>query len=182
MSRMSKSHRIATAALAVAVAAAATAQARDYPQPLNRESVGDWMVECFDEEATPGTCQIYQRMLTGGGTDVVMVTALAYRGPDLHLQMALPLGVDLAQGAVIASGSDPVRLGIARCTGQGCLVEGPVDEALLDGLVGAEAAAVQVTVPTQGPIDIPLSLQGFTQALSRIAPPDGEAATTSMVD
>ena len=179
MFRKTKSHLILAVVLALS-GAGAMAQARDYPQPLTREAVGDWMVECFDAQPTPDTCQIYQRMLTGGGTDVVMVTTLAYRGPDLHLQMALPLGVDLVEGAVIDHGAEAVRLGIARCTGQGCIVDGPVDAALLDGLARGESAAVRVSVPAQGPIDIPLSLQGFSQALARIAPDDTLIPTAMM--
>lgn len=181
MPRKIKSYLILAAALALSGAAAA-AQARDYPQPLNRESVGDWMVECFDPQPTPGTCQIYQRMLTAGGSDVVMVTTLAYRGSELHLQMALPLGVDLVDGVVIDHGADAVRLGIARCTGQGCIVEGPVDAALLDGLARGESAAVRVSVPVQGPLDIPLSLQGFAHALARIAPEDAPVPTAMMTE
>ncbi|PHP26232.1 invasion associated locus B family protein [Limimaricola cinnabarinus] len=161
------------AALLSAAAGLAAAQEKpDYPEPLSRVEIGDWVVECFDEALSSEQCQIYQRILINGGTAIAMVTTMAY-GADgvLSMQIALPLGIDLAEGAVISVADRGFLLPIDRCTKQGCLVDAAVPAGLMDALQGGSEASITVSNPSSGDFAIPLSLAGFGDALSRITPP-----------
>jgi invasion protein IalB len=174
--------RAAVAAVAVLTAmlagapAQAQAQGGDFPDPATRESVGDWVVECFDHPDLAGRCQIYQRILMNNNTEVALVATFAYRDSALHLQVALPLGLDLSRGADLAIGPEySTTVPITRCTMRGCLLEGQVTDGLLARLTSASAASVTVVNPGRGPFQIPLSLSGYDTALARIAP-QAEAA------
>ena len=161
------------AALLSATAGLAAAQEKpDYPEPLSRVEVGDWVVECFDEAFSSEQCQIYQRILINGGTAIAMVTTIAY-GADgvLSMQIALPLGIDLAEGAVISVADRGFLLPIDRCTKQGCLVDAAVPAGLLSALQDGSEASITVSNPGSGNFAIPLSLAGFGDALSQITPP-----------
>lgn len=157
----------------------AAAPVFDYPQPGTREPYQDWMVECYDAGQR---CQMYQRVILRAQDPaqpprIVLVATLAFRASDLFLEMALPLGLDLAQGATLHLGPDvrATALPLTRCTSRGCLVEGRVDSPLADALQQAARAEVRIRDPASGDLRIPLSMAGYNAALARIARPPGLA-------
>ncbi len=155
-------------------AEAQTAAGPDIPQ--ERKRVGDWMVECFAAADLVSPCQIYQRVVYRAsdgtvGPVAVLVVAFAYREGKLHIALALPLGFDLAQGAVLGIDGDSFALPVSRCVPRGCIVEGQIGTALSARLGGAQRVGVTVSVPGLGPFLMPLSMTGFAGALDAVAPP-----------
>lgn len=144
--------------------------------PEQRAQMGDWMVECFDAPDLGAPCQIYQRVVYRAsdgsvGPVAVLVAAFAYRDGKLHVALALPLGFDLAQGAVLGIDGDSFALPVARCVPRGCMVEGQIGGTLSARLGAAQRVGVTVSVPGLGPFLMPLSMAGFGEALGAIAPP-----------
>ncbi len=177
--RRSAAARAALAACLMAAMGPGPARAESAPggaiAPDQRESVGDWMVECFDAPDISAPCQIYQRVTYRAadgavGPVAVLVAAFAYREGKLHIALALPLGFDLAQGAVLGIDGDSFALPVARCVPRGCMVEGQIGATLSDRLGAAQRVGVTVSVPVLGPFLMPLSMAGFGDALGAIAP------------
>ena len=151
----------------------AAAAQEDYSPPSSRVAFDDWLVECFDRNDIGQECQVYQRVIMNNGSAIAMVATLAFVPPDnyLGIQVALPLGIDLKEGATITIDDDAsLDVSISRCTQQGCLFEGTVTDALELALRAGKAASVTVIVPSEGDFTIPLSLNGFSAALDEIAP------------
>lgn len=150
----------------------ATAQEAHTP-PASRVAYDDWLVECFERNEFGQECQIYQRVIMNNGSAIALVATLAFVPPDnyLGIQVALPLGIDLKEGATITIDDDAsLDVGISRCTQQGCLFEGTVTDALEVALREGKSASVTVIVPSEGDFTIPLSLNGFGAALDEITP------------
>lgn len=149
----------------------AAAQPVDYPPPDSREEIGDWVLECY--EAPVDQCQIYQRILINQGTGVAMVATFAWdaTAEGIRAQIALPLGITLAKGAIISGDDGGVfQAGISRCTQQGCLVEGVISETMVTSLESSETANITVVDSNGNDFAIPIMLDGFTEALARIRP------------
>lgn len=151
----------------------AAAAQESYSPPSSRVAFDDWLVECFDRNEIGQECQVYQRVIMNNGSAIAMVATLAFVPPDnyLGIQVALPLGIDLKEGATITIDDDAsLDVSISRCTQQGCLFEGTVTDALELALREGKSASVTVIVPSEGDFTIPLSLNGFSAALDEIAP------------
>ena len=167
-------HRLAGLALAAGLAlpaATAGAQTARFAPPDSREDVADWVVECY--AAPLGQCQIYQRILINNGSAIAMVATFAWDSASqaVRAQIALPLGIALADGAVIAVDDDPsVRLPLDRCTQQGCLIERTMPPDVMARLEQGSVASITVVIPGEGPFTIPMSLTGFGDALARLRP------------
>jgi invasion protein IalB len=166
--------------LGQAQTAAQTAVQTAVPVPAERRPSGDWMIECFDDPQLEAPCQIYQRVTyrpAGSVAEpvVVLIAALAYRGGLLHLEIALPLGFDLGQGALLGIGEQSFDLPVSRCTVRGCIVEGQLGDALARSLEAETRVGVTVNVPGIGPFLMPISMTGYREALASIrpAPPAG---------
>lgn len=152
------------------------AQTLSFPEPVSQTPVQDWLVECFQTARSPNDCQVFQRVTMNNGTAIAMVATFAYTSPtQLEIQMALPLGLDITQGARFAVGPDyTTTVPINRCTQQGCLVEGVVGQDLVAKFLGGGQATVTVVVPGRGDFQVPFSLAGLNDALSAIRPPAPE--------
>tara|TARA_R100000322_G_scaffold78680_2_gene49399 strand:+ start:3774 stop:4484 length:711 start_codon:yes stop_codon:yes gene_type:complete len=145
----------------------------DYPMPVKRDTYGDWVVECFQPNDLGQECQIYQRLLINGGSAIAMVATMAYAPSDasLLMQFALPLGINIENGAVINIDEDiELSVPISRCTKQGCIFEGVATPGLQDALLEGKTVSVTVIDPTEEPFVIPLSLSGFKDALAQLQP------------
>ena len=108
------------------------------------------------------------------GRSIALVATFAYppESQRVNFQIAVPLGIGLAQMASLQIGPDfNVKLPVTRCTQQGCLLEGSISPGLLDRLLQSEAASITVQNPGVGPFQVPLSLNGFSEAVQAIAPP-----------
>lgn len=172
MVRFAKSALLAGVLTMLSFSWVAHAQSQ-YRQPERRAESGAWVVECFGPVASE-SCQIYQRVLMNQGRSVALVATFAFpqNSQRVDFQIAVPLGIELTRMANLQIGPDfNVKLPVTRCTQQGCLLEGAMSQNLLDRLSQSNAAFVSVQNPGVGPFQIPLSLNGFSEALRAIAPP-----------
>ena len=143
----------------------------NYPQPIQRDNYGDWVVECFEPNDLGQECQIYQRLLINGGSAIAMVATMAYdpSNASLLMQFALPLGINIKNGAVLNIDEDvELVVPISRCTQQGCIFEGVATDGLRENFLQGKTASVTVVSPNNEPFVIPLSLSGFKEALGRL--------------
>lgn len=146
----------------------------------SRATVGDWVVECIAKtEAKPGTCQLYQRVLTGDPLITGMVAALAWshEASELRMQVSLPLGVDLGRPVVLRIDGEAVSaFAWSRCLSTGCLIETLIPPELRTRLLSADTAFFVVMRLNGDEIPIPLSLRGLEEGLARIEVADTTAA------
>ncbi|KAA9005063.1 invasion associated locus B family protein [Histidinibacterium aquaticum] len=156
-------------ALLLQMAGMAFAQGEDGPAPVSREEVGDWAIECFDEAETE--CQLYQRVLTQDPLVVAMVvTFYPIADGAFNAQIALPLGVDLSQRPELRLDAEPgIPLAWSRCIALGCLVEGSFNAGLMARIQDADQVVLAVFNPNGGELTIPLYMEGFEEAVSRLS-------------
>ena len=99
----------------------------------------------------------------------VLSVSIAYSPRDdaYAAQFIVPWGVALDNGLTIEAGKYSAKgLAFRRCTVDGCYVEGRLDTATVTALSGQLAKATLKIVSYEGqPIDLPLSLKGFSAAL-----------------
>ena len=89
---------------------------------------------------------------------------------DVHImQLILPLGVSISKGATIVAGENTLSsIKFVRCERDGCYVEVPVPATLIESLSmieGSTMITVWAYIEDQ-PIDLPLSLNGFAEAIA----------------
>lgn len=157
--------------------ASAPARAPAAPQisldkPERTEDHGSWQVQCFGAVASGARCQIAARVATGNGAQTVLVFALAPAGDGdaFDVQIALPLGFAIGKGVELAIGGDyQANIDVSRCTAQGCLIEGRATPQLITAMRRGRDVGFKVRTPDDQVVQIPLSLQGFTAALERLA-------------
>lgn len=133
---------------------------------VETESFEDWALECFGESAT---CQISHRVIAAEGSQVVVVLAILAGDADgpVELQLAVPLGVSTTSGVRLTIGNQyQANIPIARCTPQGCLVEGTVSDALMAAMRRGSRGQISVVNEAGNTIDLPFSLMGFTASFS----------------
>jgi invasion protein IalB len=161
------------------VAAAPKAAPPSTPQPASpapssaivAEKFKDWDLQCLPEGADPRLCQISGKTSSPDGSQVILVMSLAkdLDGKTSRMQMAVPLGIALAEKVEIAvAPSYKVSLPVSRCTPQGCLIEGPAEDALVNAMRQGEKAEVSVATPEGARVPIELSLSGFSSALDAL--------------
>lgn len=173
-----KSMRVSLAFAAALLAAPAfaqddgDAQPQQQPQanqPLKPSEVkefGDWTVRCFPvKSATP--CEMLElRIAKKSGQRVLGVTLAYVPQRDAHvLQVAVPLGVSLANGLLINADTwkSPV-LKFRRCDQGGCYVETAIGNDVISSLGRATKAEVDVVSVDSKRFPLIFSLKGFTDA------------------
>jgi invasion protein IalB len=161
---------------ATAAPAAAPVQTVAVPQGEGTlQAYGDWSTQCYDEAIGGLRCQMLQRVVAQSG-QAVLVVALAAdpRAKVTNLQVALPLGVSLLDGAQLMVGDTyQSAVQISRCTQQGCIIEGTMTDTLLDAMKKGQTAAVIVFNESKKQIPISFSLKGFTDAYAAMLSANG---------
>jgi invasion protein IalB len=161
------------AILAVSLAvlfAASPACAQSQPAPAKAPDTkifGDWGVRCYPS-APQSPCEM-QETLTQKKTGIrIMGMSVAYMPQKNRyiFQLAVPLGVSLAQGAkIVAKGFDGPAMVFRRCDRDGCYVEGFIDDKTINALAASTGAAKVVVVSIdKRTVSLPFSLRGFADA------------------
>ena len=163
---------LASAFATMAASTTAFAQQANVPE-LDREEFGDWVVQCFAGSTSIEDCQLYQRVTTGDGEFTAMVVTFSWNAEQgsFETELALPLGVLLSFPPLLSIGPEyQANLAWSRCTSDGCLVQGTPNANVYELLKTNTDASITVMHPTDGQVTIPVSLNGFNEALERIAP------------
>jgi invasion protein IalB len=146
-------------------AAPATAAAA----PTLRATHGDWEVHCYGD----GTCFMSQLHRRSAGTSDAVFT-IAKPG-DLtgdngetyaaFAEIVVPLGVYLPGGLGLKVDQLPAKAApFERCIDEGCMVRAPVSQTMLANLKGGGVANIVIFAGPDRPVQIPISLAGFTAA------------------
>jgi invasion protein IalB len=160
----------APAAAAAAKPAAGSAPAQAEPnkpiQPSETKEFGDWSVRCYPV-SSPSPCEMLELLVNKKSGRRVLGVLIAYMpSRNQHvMQIAMPLGVMLSNGAVLAT--DTFTSGVLkfrRCDMQGCYVETGIDNDSIAALGRATKAALQIVSVDGKKFNLAFSLNGFTAA------------------
>jgi invasion protein IalB len=136
------------------------------------QSFGDWTVRCFPVKA-PAPCDMIQVAISKEKNQRVSSVSLAYvpSRDSYALQVVVPLGVSFAKGLTLSAGERKIEgLKFRRCQNDGCYVETGVTRAAIEGLpAGGDRGQMTVALYRDDKqIGLPLSFNGFSQALARM--------------
>lgn len=165
---------------ALLISATALAQAADAPppqQPTNNnlvvnESFADWTVRCFQVKSI-APCDMLQVATNKDNKQRVLLVSIAYvpSKDGYAMQMIVPLGVALAKGMSIDLPSKPLTgIGFNRCERDGCYVEIALPNDAVQAMsTGPKATTISLTpYGKTDPVKLPLSLNGFGDALTKL--------------
>jgi invasion protein IalB len=170
---------IAAAALQSGAALAQAApQPSAPPQPgappavTDNKLIGSWTVRCFAVNS-PSPCDMYEELQNKDSHQRVLSVSIAYLPKDDRnvVDIAVPLGVSIANGAVIKTDSyTSPPLSFRRCDQGGCYVEGvmPNDMVTSIGKSGPDGS-VNIVSDDGKSFAIRLSLDGFASAHDSMA-------------
>ena len=156
----------APAAQPAASSAPAQADANKPVQPDVTQEFGDWTVRCYPI-SSPAPCEMIEMLVNKKTGRRVLGVVLVYNTSNNQhvMQIALPLGVMLQNGAVLSS--DTYTSGVLHfrlCDIQGCYVVAPLDSSAVDQLSRATKAEMQIVSVEGKRFNIAFSLKGFTSA------------------
>ena len=132
------------------------------------ETHGDWNVRCIERENVP-PCDMVQAASQKESGEQVMQFSIAHAGKeDLYgVQIRVPLGVNLTGDAAIRIDEDAdfVSLKYTRCDMNGCYLEKLMTPQDLEPFEQANEGMLIVLGLNGEPLSIPLSFDGFDDAL-----------------
>jgi invasion protein IalB len=136
--------------------------------PTDVKTYGDWVVRCFPIKA-PARCDLFQATLDKATQRRIVSVSIAY-APSTNFYAAkiiVPLEVRLDAGVVVTADKfTSAAMAYTRCEADGCYMEDRIDAALIKNLDGAKSGSIMVKSVPGGRVILPLSLRGFSDALS----------------
>jgi invasion protein IalB len=171
----SLSRRIST--LAVAFALTLTSSAPAIAAPKDGEKFDNWAIRCekpdekAKEKGAVEVCYAFQNVVTKDGNQRVLNIAVGYapKIPDPVALITLPLGIALPPGAALTIDEDkPIQFPIERCEPGGCRAGLKLEKTLLDKLNAAKKVQIGFSDGAHRPVQVPLSMKGFTAALKTL--------------
>lgn len=148
-----------------------TAQGQPAPQQT-REQVQDWVVRCLEPQAgQPKRCEMVQVLSDRNSQREVLVMVVGYVDQKSQPQavFVLPLGILLPQGLTLkVDQGAPKTIGFRHCEPQGCIAPWQMTEVELNALRAGTTLTVSVSDHGGKPVDLPISLKGFTAALGKV--------------
>lgn len=163
-------------ALVLPAAALAQSSGQQQSGETVKSKHGAWEVVCSTEQ--PDLCVIRQFGVAGEGNRVLEVRVRKLDGVTTQdgqnvpaaIRVLTPLGTLIQPGLTVQVDAAEPRTGVFEvCLPQGCIVEDPMSEEFLGRLkAGAVAKMTFGIVQQQEPINVELSLNGFTKAFSAL--------------
>ena len=157
---------------ALAQASPETESAATGPGSVVRDTYGAWQVSC---RTPPGAkeekCALVQSV-TAEDRPNVGLTVVVYKaiGEDKKLlRVVVPLGVLLPTGLGLKiDGQDVGNAPFLKCSKKGCIAEVVLQEEVIKKLTSGGTAMFIIFDTPEAGIGIPISLQGFGDALSNL--------------
>ena len=141
-------------------------QANQPMKPSELKEFGDWTVRCYPVK-TQTPCEMVElRVMKKTGQRVLGVTIAYMPARDAHVvQIAVPLGVSLANGLILESDAykSPV-IKFRRCDQMGCYVEAAMSNDIVQSLGRATKAQIDVVTNDGKRFPLLFSLKGFNEA------------------
>lgn len=141
-------------------------------EPAKTETHGDWVAQCVERPNVP-PCEIAQAATSKTTGQQMMRIAVAYSGSGERyaVQIQVPLGVRLSQAPRVRldETTDLEGYGFTRCDAEGCYIERLLGAAEIARLRAAKAGVLAVIGADGKPLVLPLSFNGFGDALDASA-------------
>jgi len=140
---------------------------------VTTESFQDWEVRCQRSAEGPSPCAMSQLITRPDSDQPLMQVILDYppQIDDPVMSFFVPLGVRLAPGLQFSvDNGEPIQFPYQICQEQGCRADVPIEAAMLQQLRSGNTATLSMISPRGERMDIDISLIGFTDASTRIAP------------
>jgi invasion protein IalB len=163
---------VLTTSAAAAVFAPIFAPALAQAAPEDGKTYKDWVIRCETPTGEAAErCFIVQNLVLKDQNQRVLLVAITYTAgkPNPVAVLTLPLGISLPPGITLRiDGGEPHRFAIERCVANGCKVGFILTRALLARFKAGLKAEILVHDASRSPINLPVSLRGFTAALAAI--------------
>lgn len=151
-------------------ASAALAQQQPAEGSVKVDTYEDWEVRC-PEDRSQGGCEMTQLVNSPENGKPILRVVMGYP-PEIDsaaMVFILPLGTRLAPGVQLqVDNGEPKAFPFQICLEQGCRADFPVNDALRGRMRAGSKMTVSLIGPRGDRIDLPVSLQGFTDADNRI--------------
>jgi len=138
--------------------------------PMEEQQVEDWTVRCA-KDAPQKRCEMVQMVREGDNGRELLLVAMGYPPGETQLLawLVLPLGVLLPPGLGLkVDEAEPARLPFQFCEPNGCLAPWALTEAEIGKLKAGQKLVVIVHDRNGKRFGLPVSLKGFTAALSKL--------------
>ena len=141
--------------------------------PALRETHGDWEIRCISQSDCVMT-QMHQR--SANSADAVFTVVKPNGLTDANgapitafAEIVVPLGVYLPGGLGLKVDANPARAApFERCIDEGCVVRAPISSGMVDAMRQGSTVNIVIFGAPEKPIQIPISLRGFTAAFDAI--------------
>jgi len=155
---------------AAAQSSAPAAGANAPVQPSETKNFGDWTVRCYPV-SSPTPCEMIELLVNKKSGQRVLGVLIVFNAAQNQnvVQIAMPLGVSVQNGAVLSS--DTYTSGVLRyrlCDVQGCYAFAPVDEDAIKALKRATKAEMKIVSADGKKINLSFSLNGFSAAYNAL--------------
>lgn len=155
-----------------AAPAAPSAGADTAEAPSETKRFDDWTVACGQPKGAPKKfCRAVQVLSNKETGKQVMQILIQYpEGAQEPIAMfVLPLGILVKEGGKFELDNKKIGvLEVQRCIDSGCLAPLILDKEMLDKFKAGSAGNISVTVDKDRVIPLPLSLKGFSAAISEL--------------
>jgi invasion protein IalB len=150
----------------------AAAQGGAAGEATDVQSFGDWTVRCFNVKAA-APCDMIQIAVNKEKKQRVTSVSLAYvpSRDNYAAQIIVPMGVSFQTGLTLAAGDKKIEgLKFRRCENDGCYVETGLAKTAVEQLqYGGNSGTITVALyRSNKPISLPMSMNGFVQAASKL--------------
>ncbi|MEA2117300.1 invasion associated locus B family protein [Halovibrio sp. HP20-50] len=140
---------------------------------VTTESFQDWEVRCQRNAEGPTPCAMVQ-MITQPDSNQPLMQVIFDYPPQIDgpvMSFFVPLGVRLAAGLQLrVDNGEPIQFPYQVCLEQGCRADTPIGPSMLQQLRVGNTATLSMIGPRGNQMDLNISLIGFTDASTRIAP------------
>lgn len=138
------------------------------PALESRAKHGDWEIVCGQAEGGGEECVMAQAV-NNRETNRPVLAAMVMKPPakDPILRLTVPLGVLLPRGLNFEiDGREVGGTGFLYCLVEGCVTQVTLEAELVSSLKAGQKAIATVYRPDDQPLNVPLSLAGFTAAFN----------------
>jgi len=142
------------------------------PQPSGaslRATHGDWEIRCIRENDCVMT-QLHRRSEQSADAVFTIIKPKGLNAADgqpvvAFAEIVVPLGVYLPGGLGLKVDQQPAKAApFERCIDAGCVVRAPLSGELLNNMKAGATAFIVIFGAPEQPVQIPISLAGFTAA------------------
>lgn len=148
--------------------------ATETPSSLT-ETYGDWVVRCVSPVAPEGqpaparVCEMTQELQQQNTGQRVLAVSVQKTESATRLTVVAPFGLLLSEGVKVSVADVAlVSADFKTCLPAGCIAVSDLDEAALTALAAGDQAVVAMVGTDTQPVNINVSLKGFTTAWNRL--------------